>query len=341
MSYQAVIRDAANKLVVNQSIGMRVSIIVQWGPTPRVLYQETYSPNPQTNANGLVSIAIGSGIPVTGTFSSINWTLGAYSIQTETDPTGGTNYTITGTSPLLSVPFALNANKADSVNYSNIIGAPTFSAVATSGSYTDLNNRPTSDGSETKVTAGTNIDVTGTGTTLSPYVVNANGFTHYVGELYGGGIIVAVWKQANAEHGLIASLTDLGSGSSWSNVTTTLIGYIAESPINGQANSNAIIAQSGQTSIAAQLCADYTNTNTGTGVYSDWYLPAVWELNQCYNSAFVITTILGAMNGIGFSSYWSSTEQDVGYAWNQDFTSGKTSPRGKGDHVGVRAVRAF
>jgi len=124
MSYQAVIRDAGNKLVVNKPIGMRVSIIVHWGPTPHVLYEETYSPNPQTNANGLVSIAIGSGIPVTGTFSGINWTLGSYSIQTETDPTGGTNYTITGTSSLLSVPFAIRAQTADSVKYSNIIGIP-------------------------------------------------------------------------------------------------------------------------------------------------------------------------------------------------------------------------
>jgi len=47
MSYQAVIRDASNNLVTNHTVGMRVSIIVHWGPTPHILYQETYSPNPQ------------------------------------------------------------------------------------------------------------------------------------------------------------------------------------------------------------------------------------------------------------------------------------------------------
>ena len=137
MSYQAVIRDVNNKLVTNQSIGMQVSIIEQYGPTPHVLYQETYSSNPKTNANGLVSISIGSGTPVTGTFSGINWTNGGvYSIKTEMDPTGGTNYTITGTSQLLSVPYALHANKADSVNYSNIIGNPALTPRTSSQFFT-------------------------------------------------------------------------------------------------------------------------------------------------------------------------------------------------------------
>ena len=125
MSYQAVLRDANNNLLKNQSVGMRVSILVQSGPTPHVLYQETYSPNPKTNANGLVTLEIGGGTPIIGTFSGINWSAGGnYSVQTEIDPTGGTNYTIKGSSALLYVPFAIRARKADSVNYSNIIGMP-------------------------------------------------------------------------------------------------------------------------------------------------------------------------------------------------------------------------
>jgi len=106
MSYQAVIRDASNNLVTNHAIGMRVSIL-QGSTSGTLVYQEIYNPNPQTNANGLVSIAIGGGIPITGTFANINWATNSYFIKTETDPTGGTNYTITGTSQLLSVPYAL------------------------------------------------------------------------------------------------------------------------------------------------------------------------------------------------------------------------------------------
>ena len=115
MSYQCVIRNPAGNLIANQSVGMRISIL-QSSPLGTVVYQETYSPNPVTNSNGLVTVEIGGGIPVTGTFSSINWAAGQYFLKTETDPTGGTTFTITGTSQLLSVPYALYASNAGSAN---------------------------------------------------------------------------------------------------------------------------------------------------------------------------------------------------------------------------------
>lgn len=108
MSYQAVIRNASNALITNQPVGMRVSIL-QGSSTGTEVYKEIYNPNPTTNINGLVTVEIGSGIPITGTFAEINWAGGPYFIKTETDPTGGTTYTIVGTSQLLSVPYALYA----------------------------------------------------------------------------------------------------------------------------------------------------------------------------------------------------------------------------------------
>ncbi|MDB9721242.1 DUF1566 domain-containing protein, partial [Winogradskyella sp.] len=62
-----------------------------------------------------VTLEIGTGTPVTGTFAAIDWATGPYFIKTEIDPTGGTSYTITGTSQLLSVPYALHAKTAESV----------------------------------------------------------------------------------------------------------------------------------------------------------------------------------------------------------------------------------
>ena len=114
MSYQAVIRDANNKLVISHVIGMRVSIL-QGSTTGSEVFMEIYNPNPQTNANGLLTMEIGNGIPLKGTFSGINWANGPYYLKTETDPTGGTNFTITGISQLLSVPYALHAKTADSI----------------------------------------------------------------------------------------------------------------------------------------------------------------------------------------------------------------------------------
>lgn len=108
MSYQAVIRNSTNNLVANTQIGMRVSIL-QGSATGTVVYREIYNPNPQTNLNGLVTVEIGGGVPVLGLLSDINWADGPYFVQIETDPGGGTNYSLVSTSELLSVPFALYA----------------------------------------------------------------------------------------------------------------------------------------------------------------------------------------------------------------------------------------
>jgi uncharacterized protein (TIGR02145 family) len=106
MSYQAVIRDAANNLVTSSAVGMRISIL-QGSANGTPVYVETHTPT--SNANGLVSLEVGAGVVVSGTFAFIDWGNGPYFIKTETAPTGGTNYTITGTSQLISVPYALHS----------------------------------------------------------------------------------------------------------------------------------------------------------------------------------------------------------------------------------------
>ena len=112
MSYQAVIRNAENQLIKNQEIGMQISIL-QGSASGASVYIETQTPT--TNANGLVSIEIGAGTVVNGNFSVINWANGPYFIETKTATTPPlTNYTIIATSQLLSVPYALYAEKAGS-----------------------------------------------------------------------------------------------------------------------------------------------------------------------------------------------------------------------------------
>ena len=104
MSYQAVIRNSSNTLITSAPIGMQISVL-QGSASGTAVYVETQTPS--TNANGLASVEIGGGTVVSGNFSTINWANGPYFIKTETDPTGGTVYTITGTNELMSVPYAL------------------------------------------------------------------------------------------------------------------------------------------------------------------------------------------------------------------------------------------
>jgi hypothetical protein len=123
MSYQAVIRNSSNALLTSTPVGMQISIL-QGSSTGTAVYVETQTPI--TNANGLATLEIGGGTVVSGNFASINWANGPYFIKTETDPNGGANYSITGTSQLLSVPYALYAANAGTAagggNFTHYIG---------------------------------------------------------------------------------------------------------------------------------------------------------------------------------------------------------------------------
>ena len=109
MSYQSVLRNSINVLLASKQVGIKISVL-QGSTSGNAVYTETQTPT--TNANGLVSLQIGTGANQTGTFAGINWANGPYFIKTETDPAGGTNYTITGTQELLSVPYAMYATKS-------------------------------------------------------------------------------------------------------------------------------------------------------------------------------------------------------------------------------------
>ncbi len=100
MTYQSIIRNASDQLITNQTVGMRISIL-QGSNVGASVYTETLTPG--TNSNGLATVEIGSN----PSFSTIDWAAGPYFIKIEVDPAGGTNYTISGATELLSVPYAL------------------------------------------------------------------------------------------------------------------------------------------------------------------------------------------------------------------------------------------
>ena len=119
MSYQAVVRNSNNSLIVSTPIGIKISVI-QGSVNGAATYSETQFQN--TNLNGLVSLEIGTGTPIIGTFSNINWANGPYFIKSEIDPNGSTNYSVQGTTELISVPYALYSENAQVSGFSHYIG---------------------------------------------------------------------------------------------------------------------------------------------------------------------------------------------------------------------------
>ncbi len=299
MSYQAVIRDANNNLVTNQTIGIQVSIMVGAGTA----YIETHTPT--TNANGLISIEVGGGTLVAGGWSSIYWAYGECYIKTEVDPTGGTNYTITSTNQLLSVPYAKIAEVADTV-----LNTVTY-------------------------TSGPGIDITN-------YVVSntAISTTYEVGDYAQGGVVF--WLDETGQHGLVCAIEDLSDN--WYNGTYTNTEAHSDGVYAGEMNSLLIIANQGSvlTNYAAGKCVAYSVTFNGIS-YGDWYLPSKYELDLMYQNKTTIDATATANGGDNFASesYWSSLEDDLDNAWCQYFGSGTQNILSKIASFRVRAIRAF
>jgi hypothetical protein len=107
--YQTVVRNNAGELIANQSVGIRISILLN-SPTGLVVFSETY--NLITSPVGLINLSVGTGAAETGSIEEIQWGSGTYFMRIDVDKDGGNNYEFMGTSQLLSVPYALYAEKA-------------------------------------------------------------------------------------------------------------------------------------------------------------------------------------------------------------------------------------
>ena len=137
-TYQAIIRNSNNMLVANMHVRARICI-KQGSASGDDIYSETHVV--QTNANGLMTFNIGEGTVLHGDFSTIQWSNGPFFLVVAVDPHGGEDYTITSTQQLLSVPYALYAQKAGN---------------GFSGSFNDLTDVPNIQEVPTNVSAFTN-----------------------------------------------------------------------------------------------------------------------------------------------------------------------------------------
>ncbi|CAM2816377.1 collagen-like protein [Chryseobacterium flavum] len=276
MSYQAVMRSGSGQLLINQSIAVKVSIL-QGSPAGAPVYSERLTGN--TNANGLATLEIGTGTVLTGTFNTIDWPSGNYYLKTETDPSGGTNYTITGTSQLLSVPYAMyaksagNSGGAFTIPYTSVVNnAATLFSLTNDGDGTSLegsNNTATSNiaavrGIVTSAapggfsagvrginngTGGLGVGVYGSqaGSGWGVYGVTPNGLGVY-GNASGNGY--GVYANSNTGTGLNATSNN---------------GIAANISIYNNANSNNVLTAS---TVGNGTVVNVTTTGNGAGVRS-------------------------------------------------------------------------
>jgi hypothetical protein len=214
MSYQAVVRNSSDALVTSTAVGMQISIL-QGSSSGTAVYVETQTPT--SNANGLVSLEIGAGTVVSGDFTTIDWANGPYFIKTETDPTGGTSYTISGTSQLLSVPYALHAKTADSVTGTNTETDPIFGASVASGitgadtASWNLDNDPTNELQQLSVSAtGDTLHLQNGGFVIIPGISAANA-SYPPGTVHCSGTPTAVVDVTNPTTGKIWMDRNLGA----------------------------------------------------------------------------------------------------------------------------------
>jgi len=107
INYQALAKSNDGSPIVNQQIGVKISILC----SGNLEYQETHTTT--TNDIGLYSLQIGMGNVLTGDFSMTDWSDFDKQVEIEIDPNGGGNYVSVGSFPFVSVPYALYAGGAN------------------------------------------------------------------------------------------------------------------------------------------------------------------------------------------------------------------------------------
>ena len=168
---------------------------------------------------------------------------------------------------------------------------------------------------------------------------------HFVGEFFGGGVVFYV--NASKHHGLICSMSNIRdprSSRSNKNQDSRAIKDLPESKV--------LLYQDfavDKHDRAIEISDNYTNSNYGSGIYSNWYLPTIDELKILYNVKNEINkTLLKFGNNVTdplVKTYWSSTKIHndlIDDYFRFDFNLGEMvlSTTLPGITI-VRAIRAF
>jgi hypothetical protein len=356
--YQAVVRNTDGSVMASTSITMTFKIH-DVSATGTVVYEETHTAT--SNTQGLVSLNVGAGTAVTGTFAGINWGSGAKFLHVLMY-TGSGNVDL-GTQQMMSVPYALYSEKSQSTNLSvSLLGdsllqgngeyiiIPGISAA----NYPEIilgcmeisacnynSNAVQSDNSCLYVNGNCNDGDSNTfNDTVDSTCMCAglliNNSSLAIGQAYQGGVIAYLSKPGDLAyipgetHGIIAASEDRANTEfDWACYGVNVLGAQGLNIGEGAQNTEAIV-NSNCFGGAAHVCAYFAWNG-----YNDWYLPSRSELEELYDNQFLI-------GGFQNSFYWTSSEVDEFSAWIMDFTTGYANAiMPKNFMARVRPIRSF
>ena len=365
MSYQAIVRDASNTLLVDKLVGIQVSIL-QNSETGSEVYVETHSV--VTNMNGLVALEIGTGV-TSYDFSSIDWTNGPYFVKVETDPNGADNYSISGVSQLMSVPFALYAkasgngitsDQADAIvvntaktgitsNQADAIVANT----AKTGITSDQSDAIVANTAKTGITSDqsdaivANTAKTGITSDQSDAIVANTAKTGITSD-QADAIVANTAKISLPSGGNEGDVLKIVSGEyAWVGETTYQIntfyselgGYVID--INSDGTHGVVVAMQdqgfGNWYDSTNKINDPDNHDSDGAKFRDWRLPSKRELNLIY-LVYLNSNPISLLN----TTYWSSFEFNYLKAWCHAISTNAQYYSSKyGSTFEIRAVRSF
>ncbi|MEO6690755.1 MAG: hypothetical protein ABIO44_00305 [Saprospiraceae bacterium] len=112
-SFQGIANEALGKPASDKDIKVEIKLL-QGSGTGTILYKEVHQAH--TNSNGLYSLGIGMGVPTFKLFSEVEWKNSPIFISVSLDINNGNNFILAGVTQLLSVPYALFAEKSNISN---------------------------------------------------------------------------------------------------------------------------------------------------------------------------------------------------------------------------------
>ena len=348
MSYQAIVRDANNTLLVDKPVGIQVSIL-QNSETGSEVYVEVHSV--VTNMNGLVALEIGTGV-TSYDFSSIDWTNGPYFVKVETDPTGANNYTISGVNQLMSVPFALYA-KASGNGITTLQSDAIVANTAKTGITSDQADAIVANTAKTGITSDqsdaivANTAKTGITSNQADAIV-ANTAKTGITSNQSDAIVANTSKISLPSGGNEGDVLKIVSGEYvWVGETTYQIntfyselgGYVID--INSDGTHGVVVAMQdqgfGNWFDSTNKINDPANHDSDGAKFRDWRLPSKRELNLIY-LVYLNSNPISLLN----TTYWSSFEFNYLKAWCHAISTNTQYYSSKyGSTFEIRAVRSF